>query len=315
MAFPLDRPFFGPHDYGTRKGTQGVVLHTTEGADSSLAAGLATARLQSPGGSLYAGGGSYHFILTDEGPIYCVKHGDSAGSISTRRDAVWAPQRYPYLKASLSPAAYSDPNAFLVAISVSGKTAKLSTYPHIAKIVDDCARIILWVEQTYKINAVVSMHAMWQTDRSDPGKWFFDQVMARYAELPGANQNGVVTLPDTATPATGGDVPVWATTVTPRDLMVTFPAGTTIHRVTPDGTAQFTPTSKFTVHIVGEQDGAYLYFLNSGGAAWALKSAAIASNSPSTMISALKDQVASLKRRLNGIKTKASAFNADVQDD
>ena len=186
MVFPLDRIVLGPQHYGLRKGTPGACIHTSEGADSSLASALATIKMQSPGGSLYAGGGSYNFMLTDDGPILCVPYLESSGGITLiRTNPPWNPGRFPWLRELLGPAAYADPNAYLLQICVSGKTAALPKYPKIARIVDDAARILLWAEAQPEIadNLVVMGHLNWQTDRSDPSQWFIDQVLSRYAVL------------------------------------------------------------------------------------------------------------------------------------
>ena len=197
MSFPTDRIELGPHAYGRRPRTYGVVIHTTEYPSSSLADGLRCIRDQSPGGSLYAGGGSYHFVLTDEGPILAVPYLDAAGGLSgdhtpptqisprTGRPGTWSPERFPWLRQALPAEAYADPNLYMLQLSVSGRTALLSTYPSLPRIVDDAARIIAWAEGLPEVedNLVVSGHLNWQTDRSDPGQAFIDRVMARYAEL------------------------------------------------------------------------------------------------------------------------------------
>lgn len=201
MAFPLDRIVLGPQHYGVRPATLGAVFHTTEGADSSLASALATIKMQSPGGSLYAGGGSYSFILTDDGPVLSVPYLEAAGGLTLlRTNPPWNPGRFPWLKQLLSPAAYDDPNAYLLQVCVSGKTAALPTYPKIARIVDDAARIVMWAEAQPEIsdNLILMNHANWQTDRSDAGQWFLDQVLARYAVLKKA-----VPAPVTPTPNPG----------------------------------------------------------------------------------------------------------------
>jgi hypothetical protein len=190
VPFPTDHIVLGPQTYGIRPSTFGVVIHTTEGLDSSLEAGLETIRMQSPGGSLFDGGGSYHFILTDAGPILSVPFLEAAGGISgdhtpPSQGGVWAPDRFPWLRQMLPLEAYLDPNNYLLQISISGRTGDLQSYPNVQGLARDAARIIAWAEDQpeFDSNLVVMGHLNWQTDRSDPSQWFIDQVMARYAEI------------------------------------------------------------------------------------------------------------------------------------
>jgi hypothetical protein len=190
VPFPTDHIVLGPQTYGIRPRTFGVVIHTTEGPNSSLEAGLETIRMQSPGGSLFAEGGSYHFILTDAGPILSVPFLEAAGGISgdhtpPSQGGVWAPDRFPWLRQMLPLEAYLDPNNYLLQISVSGRTGDLQDYPNIQDLARDAARIIAWGEDQpeFDSNLVVMGHLNWQTDRSDPSQWFIDQVMARYADV------------------------------------------------------------------------------------------------------------------------------------
>ena len=184
MAFPTDDIVLGPRTYGLRKGHEGVVLHTTEGSGPSRAAAVATAQMQSPGGSLYAGGGSYNFIIYDGGVLLTVPFMESAGSLTLKRtNPPWAPK--PWLKDMLSPAAYSDPNAYLMAVCFSGKAADLAAGKYPANMIDSAARLIRWFEQQSWApdNAIVMGHADWQSDKSDPGAGVVDRVLARYAEI------------------------------------------------------------------------------------------------------------------------------------
>lgn len=212
MTWPTDRIILGAPAFGRRPRTEHVVLHTTEGTDSSLAAGIATAKWQ--GTPQNSSNGSYNFILTDEGPILTVPYLEIAGSVSTNRDpSNWRPDRFPWIKDLLSPEAYSDVNAYALAISVSGKTAHLFDYPHIGRIIDDAARLILWAERQPEMrdDLVVTGHFMWQLNRSDPGQRFVNRVMARYAEIKG----GTAPLP-----SPGDD------TVLIQQIVEVFPAGT-----------------------------------------------------------------------------------------
>jgi hypothetical protein len=196
LAYDIE---LGPHSYGRRPGTYGVVIHTTEGSDTSRVSAMSTISQQSPGGGLYAGGGSYSFIVNDADPILSVPYLEAAGGITgdhtppsqivpgsnPPRIGVWAPDRFPWLRQMLPAAAYADPNAYLLQISISGKTAELMGYPNVEKLATDAARIIAWAEEQPEIedNLVVMGHFNWQTDRSDPGQSFIDLVLEKYTEL------------------------------------------------------------------------------------------------------------------------------------
>ena len=184
MAFPTDDILLGPRAYGARKGHEGIVYHTTEGSGPSRAAAVATAKEQSAGGSLYAGGGSYNFIIYDGGVLLTVPYLESAGSLTLKRtNPPWAPK--PWLKDMLSPAAYLDPNAYLMAISFSGKAADLAAGKYPANMIDSAARLLIWFEQSDfgANNAIVMGHADWQSDKSDPGAGVVDKILARYSEI------------------------------------------------------------------------------------------------------------------------------------
>lgn len=221
MTFPLDNIFpptltgNGPHAYGRMPSIVGACLHTAEMADFSMASAVSCAKMQSPGGSLYAGGGSYHWLLTEDGPLLTVPYLEAAGGITLKRtNPPWAPGRYPFLKALLPQDAYDDPNNHLLQITPVGKTAQLPTHPKAERMVDDAAKILLWAEAQPEIadDLVVMGHMHWQTDRSDPGQWFLDMVMARYAALKAGNPPTI--------PTPGDDMIQTVSTV--------FPAGTTL---------------------------------------------------------------------------------------
>jgi hypothetical protein len=187
MAFPTDEIIWGPPAYGPRKGTEMVVFHTTEGSGPSRESALGTIKLQSPGGSLYAGGGSYHWYIYDGGLIQCVGYTDSAGSLTANHTpppaGVWAPKDW--VKGFLSPAAQADTNAYVIAVAFSGKAADLAAGKYPASMIDTAARLVRWIEQQSWApdNIPVAGHADFQTNRSDPGAGVVDKILARYAEL------------------------------------------------------------------------------------------------------------------------------------
>lgn len=187
MAFPVDEIVLGPQSYGLRKGTEAVVLHTTEGSGPSRDAALATIKLQSPGGSLYSGGGSYHWVIYDGGAILSVPYLESAGSLTANHTppptGVWSPSAG--VRENLSLAAQADTNAYIVAICFSGKAADLAAGAYPDNMIDTAARLIKWVEeQPWAPDDInVFAHADFQSNRTDPGPGVVDRVLLRYAEL------------------------------------------------------------------------------------------------------------------------------------
>ena len=182
--FPLERIDLGPHTYGLRPATYGVILHTTEYPDTSRRSTDACIRDQSPGGSLYAGGGSYNFIVDEEGPTLTVPYLEIAGGLTSKRtNPPWAPAAW--LSEKLSPAAVWDPNAYHLQIAISGHAASLMASPHVDDIAIDCARIIRWAEEQpwAADDLMVSGHLEWQSNKSDPGRNFLALVMDQYRAL------------------------------------------------------------------------------------------------------------------------------------
>lgn len=172
----------------------GVIFHTPENADISLASAIAVARWQATSGN--TSGGSYHGILGYDSTrggmdnpnawvmVRSVPWDTASGGVTTRRDAIWAPDRFPWIKQLVSPAAYSDPNRWFHQIALSGKAAWYTQngYPKGAVI-----RLAEWVkilEGAYKYDAVLTLHRMWQTNRTDPGPIdLADKVLAEYQRL------------------------------------------------------------------------------------------------------------------------------------
>jgi len=164
----------GPADYGKRKGTAGVIFHTTEPAthDTTIAAALNTAKWQAGNST-----GSYNFIVADSGIVSTVPFTNSSGGVNPGSPS-YKPE--PWLKALLSPAAFADPNAYHVQISLQGRVDGFARNGYPDKMVEWGAELILLVERTFGINAVVSGHQHWQTNRSDPGQQYIDLVLERY---------------------------------------------------------------------------------------------------------------------------------------
>lgn len=182
--FPLERIQLGPHTYGRRASTVGVILHTTEAPDTSRRSTDAVIAMQSPGGSLYAGGGSYTFIVDEEGPTLTVPYLEIAGGLTSKRTTPpWSPADW--LRDKLPAAAVWDPNAHHLQIAVSGRAATLMADPAVKAIAATCARIIRWAEEQpwAADDLVVSGHLEWQSNKSDPGRDFLALVMAEYRAL------------------------------------------------------------------------------------------------------------------------------------
>lgn len=177
-------PVLGAPNYGPMKGYEGCVFHTPENNDPSVEAAVATARWQATYDN--KSGGSYHGILGHDaarGPmskpeawvlVQTVPFNRIAGSISTRRDTIWRPDRFPRLKEYLSPAAYADPNAYLHALALGGKAAwwksKLSTAAGRAEVRGALVASAVWVrrlEVEYDYDSFLNQHRFWQTNRSD----------------------------------------------------------------------------------------------------------------------------------------------------
>lgn len=200
MGLPVIEQFGAP-TYGRLKGHEGIVFHTPENGSVSIEAAVATARWQAGTGN--TSGGSYHGILgydDDLGPmsdpaawvlVKTVPFGQIAGSISTRRDSIWQPERFPWLKELLSDAAYADPNSYLHALTPSGNAAwwsnRLSTDAGRKEVRGALIALARWVrrlERTFDYDAVLNLHRHWQTNRTDPdGLNFGDLVLDEYEQL------------------------------------------------------------------------------------------------------------------------------------
>lgn len=178
MAFPVDDILLGPATFGKRKGTEGIIWHTTEATGFSRAHAVGTANWQK------TNPGSYNWIIYDGGLLLTVPYLEASGGTNPASDA-WAPGRYPWLKSLLSPAAYADPNAYLLNVAFSGRTADILAGKMPDNMYVTAARLTKWVEDQpwAKDNAVFSGHLHWQRNRSDPGQPTIDRILAEYAKL------------------------------------------------------------------------------------------------------------------------------------
>lgn len=170
--------YLGPATFGARKGTEGIVWHTTEAAGFSRAHAVGTAEWQK------RNPGSYNWIIYDGGLLLTVPYLEASGGLNPA-SAAWAPSRFGWLKQMLSPAAYADPNAYLLNVAFSGRTADLLAGKMPPNMYETAARLTRWVEQQPwgNDNAVFSGHFHWQTNRSDPGQATIDRILAEYTRL------------------------------------------------------------------------------------------------------------------------------------
>ena len=173
MTFPTDDIHLGPATFGLRKGSEGIIWHTTEGSGPSRAAAVATADWQK------TNPGSYNFIIFDGGILLTVPYLEASGGVNPASTA-WAPAAW--LKTMLSPAAFADPNAYLMNVAFSGKAADLAAGKYPVNMIDTAARLVIWFENAAfgKDNAVMCSHSDWQSNRTDPGSGVVDKILARY---------------------------------------------------------------------------------------------------------------------------------------
>jgi hypothetical protein len=191
---------YGAPSYGPiGRPPAGVVFHTPENASATLQSAIDVARWQAGSGN--TSGGSYHGILGHDSAkhphpiascadpthwtmVRSVPWNLAAGGLSTRRDAIWAPDRYPWIRQMIPAAAFSDPNRWMHQISLSGKAAWYvqNGYPLGARIA--LAEWLLILEKAYTYDAVLTLHRHWQTNRSDPGPLnLAELVLVEYRKL------------------------------------------------------------------------------------------------------------------------------------
>lgn len=179
MTFPTDDILLGPAAFGPRKGTEGIVWHTTEAADASRASAVGTRNWQ------LANPGSYNWIIYDGGLLLTVPYLEASGGVNPASPA-WAPSRYPFLRQNLSPAAYADPNAYLLNVAFSGKTAVFRDQGMPANMLDTAVRLTKWLEaQPWTRKPLLHCgHMHWQSNRSDPSQAVLDRIESLYRGIP-----------------------------------------------------------------------------------------------------------------------------------
>jgi hypothetical protein len=176
VTFPVDDILLGPASFGPRKGTEGIIWHTTEGTDASRASAVSTANWQK------SNPGSYGWIIYDGGLLLTVPYLEASGGVNPA-SLSWAPFRFPFLRALLSSAAYADPNAYLVNVAFSGKTAVFRDVGMPQNMIDTAVQLTRWIEaQPWSRTPLVhSGHMHWQQNRSDPSQVVLDRIAAAYA--------------------------------------------------------------------------------------------------------------------------------------
>lgn len=188
MGFPVADIFPEPRPatFGPRKGSEGIVWHTTEAAGTKRTDAVATATWQR------TNPGSYNWIVYDPmslgslgGALLTVPYLEASGGLGTDPTTF---RRAPWLSSLLSAACMADPNAYLLNVAFSGRTADLVanlTRADVVRMIDVAARLTIWVEaQAWGAdNQVFSGHMDWQSNRSDPGQPIIDAILRRYAIL------------------------------------------------------------------------------------------------------------------------------------
>lgn len=178
---------------------EALCFHTDEtGPNNTIEQAIQTLKWQAGAGSYT--GGSYHFYTGRKqdgnwAAVRGVRADRAAGGISTRRDSIWAPHRYPELAKHLSPAAYADPNSRIMHVMISGQT-KLLTSALPAGLARALAELVLDFEKgrltpasgTGSLNlgvwgAFLCGHFQWQTNRTDPGQLLLPAIQAEYDRL------------------------------------------------------------------------------------------------------------------------------------
>lgn len=188
MAWPTDDIFLldntPQHNWGKRPATVGVILHTTEGSGPTRTDALATAQWQQ------SNPGSYNFIVYDKdtpdakgGVLLTIPFKEACGGLAGPGTTFWNPERW--LKELLPANAFADPTMYHLQISFSGKARALSEGRYPDNMIETAAKLIRWAEDSdwAADDLIVSAHANWQDNRSDPGAGVVDRVLTAYESL------------------------------------------------------------------------------------------------------------------------------------
>ncbi len=167
----------GTKSFGIRKGSEGIIWHTSEYLDFSYAQAMKCINDQRNGQP-----GSYNIHIYDGGAILAVPYLEASGGINPFSPA-WAPESW--LKNFLSPAAFADPAAYNLQVVFTGKTADIVAGKMPINMWETAAKITKWFEASAwgKDNCVMSAHEDYQTNRSDPGEGTIDKILQYYQKL------------------------------------------------------------------------------------------------------------------------------------
>jgi hypothetical protein len=166
-------------DFGPRKGSGLVILHTTEGDGSkvTVADALALAKWQDADDVA----GSYNRLIAVDGVVSTVPDDHAAGGVNP-----FSPyfKPVPWLYQMLPAAKVNDPNAYALQLSFMGRRATHDANGWPPSMIDYAARSIIEEEQRIGGPVVVANHSEFQPgNRTDAGPIATDLVMKRYAEL------------------------------------------------------------------------------------------------------------------------------------
>jgi hypothetical protein len=212
MALPTVDEYGAPSYGALGRPVAGLIYHTPENVDPTLAQARAIARWQATTGN--TSGGSYHGILGHDSVKYphdlyacesashwvlvrSVPFDKACGGVTSNRDpAVWAPGRYPWMQQLIPAAAYADPNKYFHQLALSGKAAQFTQKGYPVGALKAMAAWVQVLERNYGYSAILTLHRFWQANRSDPGPAdFAEKVLAWYQALNEPEPPVIVTPP------------------------------------------------------------------------------------------------------------------------
>lgn len=186
MAFVYETKL-GPPDWGKRKGTGTVILHTTESTSINMAGARVIADLQTKGTLK----GSYNKIIAVDGVLTTVPDTLISGGVNPT-SPYWKPAAWLY---NILPAyKVNDPNSYALELSFMGRRDKWDANGWNPVMIDAAARIILAEEKRIGAEVIVINHRDFQTNRTDAGSIATDLVMKRYQELTSGVEDDQLTI-------------------------------------------------------------------------------------------------------------------------
>lgn len=196
-AVTHDQRFSGAgEDFGVRKGTVSVHLHTVENSDphkTTIRDAQALMRWQDRDDVA----GSYNRIMCTDGVLRCMEDHHTSGGINPQ-SSFFSPRSW--LRDFLPAQAIADPNVWGPNLAAMGQREYFDREGWPVRIIDGFARSIIDYERMVeedtgrRPNLVIDNHADYQPgNRTDAGPICLDLVMRRYRALTAG-------LPDTATP-------------------------------------------------------------------------------------------------------------------